>query len=168
LNSALTFLGTQREGILVLLLLLIVLSAVSNWALWMFGLGRFQGPRADSKLRFVLADFFVKLINDFRHLLALVMVILFGLALFAAMWPGMMKQDVNLIKEGLQGVAAALSGLIGSIIGYYFGESAAKKRAPGGDAPSPPAVEQAPPQPEAGITIPAKPSGAGKQGERIK
>jgi hypothetical protein len=56
----------------------------------------------------VLANFFVKIVNDFRHLLALVLVILFGLALFAAMWPGMMKQDVSLIKDGLQGVAAAL------------------------------------------------------------
>jgi hypothetical protein len=166
LIPALNFLGTQREGILVLLLVLIVLGAVLNWVLWMFGWGRFQGsPGADSKIRYVLANFFVKIIDDFRNLLALVMVALFAVALFVAMWPGIAKQDVTLIKEGLQGVAAALSGLIGSIVGYYFGESAAKKRAPGGNAPPPPVIEQAPS--EAGIKIP-KPPTAGKQGENIK
>ena len=114
-------------------------------------------PKPDS-IRFVLTDFFVKIINDFRHLLALVLVVLFGLALFAAMWPGMMKQDVSLIKDGLQGVAAALGGLIGSIIGYYFGESAARNRASSGEAPSSdPAIEQDFTQQEAGITIPKKP-----------
>ena len=114
-------------------------------------------PQADS-IRYVLADFFVKIINDFRHLLALVLVLLFGLAVFAAMWPGMMKQDVNLIKDGLQGVAAALGGLIGSIIGYYFGESAARNQVPNGNAaPSPPVVEQNSLQEDAGITLPDKP-----------
>jgi hypothetical protein len=169
LISVLSFLGTQRNGILALSFLLIILGGVLNWILWMFGLGRFRGrPPEDSKIRFVLADFFVKIINDFRHLLALVLVILFGLALFAAMWPGMMKQDVNLIKDGLQAVAAALSGLIGSIIGYYFGESAAKSRTPGGDATPPPAVEQDSAQAEAGITVPPKPPPDGKQGEKIE
>ena len=73
----------------------------------------------------------------------------------------MMKQDVVLIKDGLQGVAASMGGLIGSIIGYYFGESAAKSRNPGGSTTPPPAVEQdSPPHPEA-ITIPPKPSTGG-------
>lgn len=126
----------------MLLLLIIVFAGVSQWALWMLRLGRFNRQESDSSIRYVLAEFFAKLINDFRHLLALLMVTLFGMALFAAMWPGMMKQDVSLIKEGVQAVAAALSGLIGSIIGYYFGESAAKSRAPGENTVSPPVVEQ--------------------------
>jgi hypothetical protein len=109
----------------------------------MFGLGRFaRKSSSESGLRFVLANFFVKLINDFRHLLALLIFVLFALALFASMWPGMMKQDATTIKQGLEGVAAALGGLIGSIIGCYFGESAGgKSRLPGG------AGQQLPPSP---------------------
>jgi hypothetical protein len=81
----------------------------------------------------------------------------------------MMKQDVNLIKDGLQGVAAALGGLIGSIIGYYFGESAAKNRVSDGNAlPPPPIVEQESPQDGASITIPKKPSTDVKQGEKTE
>lgn len=135
----LSFAAERWLGILLLLFTLIVLGALVNWVLWMFGWGRFRKViRTDSKLRFVLADFLVKIINDFRHLLALLIVLLFSVALFAAMWPGMMKQDVSLIKEGLEGVAAALGGLIGSIIGYYFGESAANKsRLPGAEQLSP-------------------------------
>jgi hypothetical protein len=136
-TSVLSFIAERRDGILLLLLTLIVLCVLVNWVLWMLGWGRFRGAvRTESKLRFILADLFVKIINDFRHLLALVIVVLFSLALFAAIWPGMMKQDVALIKEGLQGVAATLGGLIGAIIGYYFGESAASRsRLPGADQP---------------------------------
>lgn len=36
----------------------------------------------------------------------LLVVCLFALALLIAVWPGMMKQDVTMIKEGVQGVAA--------------------------------------------------------------
>ena len=168
LISVLSFLSTQRNGIIVLLLLLIIVCVLVRWVLWMFGLGRFKAQQTDSEIRFVLANFFVKIVNDFRHLLALVLVILFGQALFAAMWPGMMKQDVSLIKDGLQGVAAALGGLIGSIIGYYFGESAAKNRVPSGDGTPPPAVEQDPPPEVADISVPPKPSTRAKQGEKIE
>ena len=133
MTSTLSFLAEHRSGIILLLLLLVVLCALLTWVLWMFGWGRFgrSSSSKESDLRFVVAKFFVKLINDFRHLLALLIIVLFSLALFAAMWPGMMKQDVGTIKQGLEGVAAALGGLIGSIIGYYFGESAGKSRLPG-------------------------------------
>lgn len=61
ISSFLSFLAAERNGIMLLLLLLIVLGALVNWVLWMFGWGRFRGVvRTDSKLRFVLADFFVK------------------------------------------------------------------------------------------------------------
>ena len=173
-DATLTFIGTQRIGLLVLVLLLFALGALLNWLLWMFGWGRYRGrvgteAGTDSKIRFVLADFFVKIINDFRHLLALLIVVGFAIALVIAMWPGMMKQDVTLIKEGLEGVAAALGGLLGSVIGYYFGESAASKRL-GADQP------QQPPQPaeqdeasqNAGnIEAPPKPPSA-TQGESVK
>jgi len=159
-DGFLNFLADHSVGILLLLLILIASASVTNWLLWMFGLGRYKGPLpASSKIRFVLADFLVKIINDFRHLLALVIVLLFSGALLIAMWPGMMKQDVTLLRDGLQSVAAALGGLLGSVIGYYFGESAARRRYDAGQlAISPgPAEQQEPGDGAISIQVPPKP-----------
>lgn len=133
MGALLTFLADHRLGIWVLLIGLGALGLVTQWFCWIFKLGRFRsetgiGSRQPNTLRFVTAEFFVRLINDFRHLLALVMVFMFALALFGAMLPGFLQRDISMIKDGLQAVAAALAGLIGSIIGYYFGESAAAKK----------------------------------------
>ena len=141
----LDFLARERSGILVLLLASAFAGGLTQWILWMFGWGRFRGAvetdgkRTDTNIRYVLTDFFVKIIDDFRNLLALIVVMLFAVALFAAMAPGIRAGRVDELKDGLQAVAAALGGLIGSIIGYYFGESAGrnKPRVPKGDqAPS--------------------------------
>jgi hypothetical protein len=132
MGETLRFVADHRSGIWVLLVTLVVLCVVLQWCCWIFRLGRFRvdavmGTRQPNPLRFVVAEFFVRLINDFRHLLALIVVFMFALALFTAMMPGMLDRDLNSMKDGLQAVAAALAGLIGSIIGYYFGESAGRK-----------------------------------------
>ncbi len=159
------FLRESLDGLLPVLPVLVILVALTQWALWILGLGRFRNRVPQSRIRYVLADLFVKIINDFRHLLALAIVTLFGVVVLAAIWPGMMKQDVALIKEGLQGVSATLGGLIGSIIGYYFGESAGKNSMRGGDATPPVAIEQELPQEKTDIQIPPKPTGLGENGE---
>ena len=126
----LTFLDTQRGGILIFLLCLIVLVFVLNWLAWMYAHGRFARTlderfRADRRqdLSYVLSEAAVRIINDFRHLLALVIVLIFALALGYAMIIG--RGTIDNMKEALQGVVSTLGGLVGSIIGYYFGESAA-------------------------------------------
>lgn len=161
MSTFLSFLAAQRNGILLLMFVLAVLGFLMNWVLWMFRRGRYYGssPQTDSKLRLVLTDFFIKLINDFRHLLALVIVLLFAVALFLAVLPGVRDGNVNDIKEGVQAVAAALGGLIGSIIGYYFGESASgRARQPRGlnqpGTPTGPALEEVP---QGSILRPEKP-----------
>ena len=77
------------------------------------------------------------------------------------MWPGMIQGDVAVIKDGLQAVAAAMGGLIGSIIGYYFGESKAtraKEATPTPPVPSAPVQAPQPPTGGApGVTPVAKP-----------
>jgi hypothetical protein len=127
----LTALGENRAGVIVMLASIALFTLLLNWVMWLFGWGRFKTTTPvgkDSKLRFVLANFFVEVVNDFRHLLALVIAFLFAVTLFFAMLPGIMAGDVAKIKDGIQGAAAALGGLMGSIIGYYFGESAASRR----------------------------------------
>ncbi len=176
MGSFLAFLAEHRAGVWLLIATLGALCVAVQWLCWIFRLGRFRRDqsisptRSPSPLRFVIAEFFVRLINDFRHLLALVVVFMFALALFAAMLPGLISRDMATIKDGLQAVAAALAGLIGSIIGYYFGESAATKkeqepRMPSASSPQP-AMQTSPDQgaPAAGIRAAAKPPIAGQPG----
>ena len=130
----LDFVWDNRGALWTLAGLLLVLALFINWIAWLFRVGRFAlppagvaGPGNRQPLRFIVADLLAEIINDFRHLLALVVVLLFAVALFAAMYPGLAAQDVDKMTDGVQVVAAALGGLIGSIIGYYFGESAATR-----------------------------------------
>jgi hypothetical protein len=101
-----------------------------QWFAWIFSIGRFKSTDATppgarpsgQSLRYVFSEAAVKIINDFRHLLALVIVVIFALALAYAMLQA--RASIADMKEALQAVVATLGGLVGSIIGYYFGESA--------------------------------------------
>ncbi len=148
MGSFLDFLAVHRIGLAAATLLAAGLVVLVQWLAWIFAMGRFKSdPDAKptsptSPLRFVIADFLVRLINDFRHLLALVLLLVFAATLAAVLtW----AKDFAQVKEGLQIVMATLGGLLGSIIGYYFGESSARKSEGAGGAPIPPAVSNQPP-----------------------
>lgn len=130
MTSILDYAGEHAVGIVVLLLAVATACGTLQWILWLFGLGRFRdvSPR-EANTRYILTQLFVKIITDFRHFLALVIVVVFAIALFMAISPGLLSGNVADIAEGVQIVAAGLGGLIGSIIGYYFGESAARRDA---------------------------------------
>jgi hypothetical protein len=123
----------------------LALMVVVTWMAWVFGWGRFKSSvttrEHDSKLRFVAVDFISAIITEFRHLLALTIVLVFATTMILAMIPGVIYDNIDGMIEGLQAVAASLGGLLGSIIGYYFGESAASK-AMESPAVSPTHVEQ--------------------------
>jgi len=142
-----TFFQTYRSGILFFLVCLGSLALLVQWFAWIFGLGRFgsgaaetgtgtgtgSGPQQTS-LRKLFSGAFVKIVNDFRHLLALVIIGVFAIALGFSLWKAasLTATDdpasvINNMKEALQAVVATLGGLVGSIIGYYFGESTAVK-----------------------------------------
>jgi hypothetical protein len=121
-GDIITFLQQNGRGVVLLIALLAAVLFGVQWVLWMFGLGRFKPsdlPRSNT-LRFLVAEALVKIINDFRHLLALLLIIIFGLALAYCLWQAGSLAD---LKDSLQVVMATLGGLVGSIIGYYFGES---------------------------------------------
>ncbi len=103
---------------------------IVQWLAWIFHKGRFGKPRPNRDtpdVRHVLADLLVKIINDFRHLLAGAIVLLFGLALAYSL---AQAANVDEISTVLQAVGSSLGGLIGAIIGYYFGESAGMRQGP--------------------------------------
>jgi hypothetical protein len=177
MTDSLDYVWTHRSAVFVLLVAAFGVVGMVQWLAWIFRRGRFRvepgqtqlARGATNSLGYVAANFFVEIINDFRHLLALVIVGVFAVALGVAMYPGFRQWNVEEIGKGVEAVAAALGGLIGSIIGYYFGESAATQRAgisrtrdtaPVQASPvtqTPIAVQQAPPPP-AGRTEPPAPA----------
>ena len=74
LSKLFTFLEMHSVGIFTLFLCLFTVVLFVQWLAWIFSLGRFRvATRTPStRLRFIVAEFFVTVINDFRHLLSIV------------------------------------------------------------------------------------------------
>ena len=85
--------------------------------------------KTNGTIRYLIADFFVKIINDFRHFLALIIVLMFAFTMVYVLVVVEYKtgSPVDEIGKALQAVTGTLSGIIGVILGYYFGESAANR-----------------------------------------
>lgn len=128
------FLKSFRQEIILLLVSVIVLMGLIQWTCWIAGWGRFrlsrdnepasQGGIAERPIRFVFAELFAKLVNDFRHLLALIVMLVFLFSVAYALW--IAGSNVENMNKALQAVTGSLSGIIGVIIGYYFGETVAR------------------------------------------
>ena len=135
-------LSTHASGVFVLLAVIAAIILFVQWVAWIFNWGRFAATKRDPRggIRYVFADLLVKIIDDFRHLLALVITIIFALALAYTLYLAATHSDDGSVLEGvkdaLQAVVSSLGGLVGAIIGYYFGESAAKRK-PGETPDSP-------------------------------
>ena len=128
-NTFLEYLAEHSTGIYVLIFMVFTLLLAINWLAYIFNWGRFKPSAANpvdrkSKLSYLVAEFFANIINDFKHLLALVIVFIFVLLI---LYGTVMGESFDEKKEALQLVIASLGGLLAAIIGYYFGESAATK-----------------------------------------
>ena len=156
MDQLFTFMQTYRSGILLLIVGLFALAIIVQWFAWIFGLGRFgKDVSSGSKaLSIAFSEFIFKIINEFRHLLALLVFMVFSIALiYSLIRAAYIPTDANSpsvidnMKEALQAVVATLGGLVGSIIGYYFGESSAVKAPTPGDTGGtrPPPEIQTPP-----------------------
>ena len=173
MNSLFTFLQTYRSGILLLLLILAAIVFFIQWLAWIFNRGRFSKPTTPTsraELRFIFSEATEKIINDFRHLLALLIVLIFAFALAYSLFKAASVETnaasptlVDNMKEALQAVVATLGGLVGSIIGYYFGESSVAKGSDtkpvdtAGTKP-PPAVQEPPKEGEVRAPAPPMPN----------
>lgn len=150
MRNLLNFLYEERGGIVVLIgslvALLIVVGQLARIFCW--GKYRVMTMPSGNGTSYVIGEFFAKLINDFRHLLALVLVLIFAAVLLF----GLCRESAD-FGEALQSVMATLGGLIGSIVGYYFGETAARRSSSSSPAsvpiilPPDEGIQQAPPPP---------------------
>ena len=151
-------LGENWVGIIVLLISIYAIVNLLNKVINLFRkhpASSSTGPDGTAQARNAWG-LFVKVITEFRHLLALVIVSIFAFALGYALFTSDPGGDD--LSKNLQAVTSTLGGLVGSIIGYYFGESkaetAAADRRPdpgparaGGDARPTPPIDPAPPPP---------------------
>ena len=125
------FLEQHYSGILILLLLCFAIMIIISWIANVFSIGKYRSSRGPkSGFIYVFAELMVKIITDFRHFLALVLVLIFAIALGYAFY--ISNNNIENLSKALQAVVSTLGGLVGSIVGYYFGESAA--RAKSGDS----------------------------------
>lgn len=145
MQSFRVFVDSYGSQIVFVLISLFALMAFVQWACWIAGWGRFRRsvastddaeeeggatharrrqPAMERPLRFVFMDLFARLVDDFRHLLALVVMLVFFVAVLYALWIG--GSDVDNLNKALQAITGSLSGIIGVIIGYYFGETSAR------------------------------------------
>lgn len=127
MKNLLEYLSENYIGLVVLILIIFSVIAALNWVARIFNWGRYNSDSSESEhikgIAYVISVFFTNLINDFKHLLALVIVVIFTGLIIYSMAAG---SNFDEKLEALQLVIASLGGLLGSIIGYYFGESAAR------------------------------------------
>ena len=127
MENFLTFLSKHSSGIFILILIFFSAILILNWLAKIFQWGRYKAGKSTLKesdnFGYIITQFFVNLISDFKHFLALVIVIIFTTLIIYSMT----TTDVFAEKmDALKLIIASLGGLLGSIIGYYFGESAGR------------------------------------------
>ena len=136
MTSILAFLSENTQGFAVLVGILFFLTLLIQWTACLFNWVRFKKSEAKTdsddrpSIRYMVAEFIMEIINDFRHILAITLTLVFVVALLSVLFISWNNDfDIEVFKDGLHAVVASLGGLIGSVIGYYFGESAAGKKA---------------------------------------
>lgn len=103
------------QGIVVL----VSLVAIGQWVAWILGIGRFR-PQSD-RSGWLIRDFASTISADFRHILASSLVVLFGIALFV----GIAMDEAY--PDAMQPVVNSFPGLLGAVLGFYFGEKQARE-----------------------------------------
>lgn len=130
-----TFLETHSTGIMIFIFMLVAFVIIIRWLFQIFAIGKYSNKKAvneqETSITYILTRSLVNIVDDFRHFLALLIVILFIVLIIVAMWGAKDgKNDFQNMMDAMQLVIASLGGLLGSIIGYYYGESAARNKIP--------------------------------------
>jgi hypothetical protein len=152
------------QWFLASVLLLFALVAAGHWWSYFRGTGRYAQPKTVETTSAAML-FIGKLISEFKHFLALVIMVVFLVAIVLvviAAWPKA-SGDLDKLYNGIQVVVASMGGLVGSVVGYYFGEAkmeravaagAAANAAAGGGRIEPTVLPTGQPQGQAGQQAP--------------
>jgi len=124
LERFLLFLEINVIGIIVTVFLIWFILFTIKFLASVFGWGRFKGQEMKtSQVYGIIRHLLVTIINDFRHLLALIITLIFAVILIY-----MVITETQDKSGALQTVMASIGTLITAILGYYFGESSLKKK----------------------------------------
>jgi hypothetical protein len=111
MENLLRQLGDQARGVWELIGLLFALMATVTWCFWVLGRGRFSRPRPTddrSTIAYYIGTFVGQIITEFRHFLALMVVMLFAVTMATVIFLG--RHHFEDVKTGVQVVAASLGG----------------------------------------------------------
>ncbi|GAB5398870.1 MAG: hypothetical protein Aureis2KO_04550 [Aureisphaera sp.] len=148
MKDFLIFLEDHQTGVLLFVVLIISVVIAIRWLFQIFALGKYKThykvkdengkekvvkvkqKDENTSITYILTQSLVDIVGEFRHFLALMIVLLFVILIIAAMWAGNGSSQMNFdnMMDAMQLVIASLGGLLGSIIGYYYGESAARSK----------------------------------------
>ncbi|MBX2826808.1 MAG: hypothetical protein KTR22_01515 [Flavobacteriaceae bacterium] len=147
MEDFLIFLEKHSTGVLLLILILFAVVLTVRWLFQVFAIGKYRtfhtytnekgekkvvkakDKNTSTSITYILTQSLINIVDDFRHFLALLIVILFVILISISMWAS--KDNFDNMMEAMQLVIASLGGLLGSIIGYYYGESAARNKSEG-------------------------------------
>lgn len=146
MGSFLKFFEVNRFGIFVLLTILAFLVFIIQWLAWIFKWGRFKGaparPGPGYSTKDIMFTYLATLASDFKFVLATLIFGIFSIVLIIALFT---QPDFS---KALQAVMSTLGGLVGTIVGYFFGEKAGQaENARGATAPGAAAKGPGPAQP---------------------
>ena len=118
----LNFLAEYRTGIFILFAIVAFIVFLIQWLAWIFKWGRFKDTQAKSRqgytTRDVVFNYLATLASDFKFVLATLIFGIFAVVLIFAL------NTQSDFASALQAVMSTLGGLVGTIVGYFFGEKA--------------------------------------------
>ncbi|MEW5829658.1 MAG: hypothetical protein AB1846_12265 [Chloroflexota bacterium] len=113
-----------------------------QWLAWIFKWGRFKSAPAGSapgySTKDIMFTYLATLASDFKFVLASLIFGIFSVVLLIALFT---QSD---FANALQAVMSTLGGLVGTIVGYFFGEKAAQAESARGVAAVPRAAVMIP------------------------
>lgn len=149
MEQFLILLEEHYMGILLCIVLFFIFLFTVDWMFRLFAWGKYKKLRPSkeevnnqpklnvgqniaprSGIIYLITDFLAKIITDFRHFLAVLLILIFGATLYKSVT---YVSSIDELSKALQAVMGTIGTLIGSIMGYYYGESAARKTLNGTD-----------------------------------
>src|SRR5262245_27602996 len=99
MRDLISFLENHFSGVLLLLILICFVLFFIQWILWLFGVGRYKEKKPGGFFR-IFGDLTKKIITDFRHFFALLLVLVFIGALIYALC--ISDGDIDKLTKSLQ------------------------------------------------------------------
>lgn len=119
MEALLSAVEEHKIGVIILVVSIAILLYVLRRFLQAFGVGRKSRKVIEARIQFqaVISQVIMKIIDQFRHFLAALVVVIFAILTIT-----MVLVIDNDRLGALQLIISAFTGLLGTVLGFYFGE----------------------------------------------